>query len=244
MPDYIDIRTNQNVEITYKLGGLGNRVLAKVIDIVIMTGFGLVTFFIVDSLGISGWIISFFFLPLMLYSLLFETLNNGQTPGKNITKIKVVSMDGSPLSVAQVLIRWLLQPIDTWALSGLPGLISIGSGDTQQRLGDRSAGTIVVSLKNDTELKQTAYVKVENNYEPKYLQASQLTTKDIKILKSVLHDRSDNRFKTITKAAQKIKKLLDIQTSQPSEDFLETIIKDYNYYQQDIKNDQANDYSY
>jgi len=87
-------------------------------------------------------------------------------------------------------------------------------------------------------------VKVENNYEPKYLQASQLTTKDIKILKSVLHDRSDNRFKTITKAAQKIKKLLDIQTSQPSEDFLETIIKDYNYYQQDIKNDQANDYSY
>jgi len=54
MPDYIDIRTNQNVEITYKLGGLGNRVLAKVIDIVIMTGFGLVTFFIVDSLGISG----------------------------------------------------------------------------------------------------------------------------------------------------------------------------------------------
>ncbi len=236
MPDYINIRTAQNVEITYKLAGLGNRVLGKLIDIIIMVGYMIAISFLLSSLNIDGWGASVFFIPIMLYSLLFEFLNNGQTPGKSVTKSKVVSIDGSPLSLSQVLIRWLLQVIDTWILSGLPGIISIGSGDQQQRLGDRSAGTIVVSLKENTNLDQTAYVKVNEDYQPKYIQASQLKEKDIRILKSVLKDRSDNRYAIMTKAADKIQDLLNVKKTSSSQEFLNTIIKDYNYYQQEIKN--------
>ena len=233
MPDYVNIRTAQNVELTYKLAGLGNRVLAKLIDIVIMIGYSIAIGLLANSLGFSGWGMSIFGLPIMLYSLLFEMLNNGQTPGKSITRTKVVSLDGSPLSAGQILTRWLLQIIDTWILTGLPGMISIGSGDRQQRLGDRSAGTIVVSLKEDTNLNQTAYIKVEDEYHPKYIQASQLTNKDISILKSVLNDRSDNRFSIMTKAADKIQELIDVRKTTSSQEFLKTIVKDYNYYQQD-----------
>lgn len=237
MPDYVNIRTAQNVEITYKLAGLGNRVLAKIVDIIIMFGYSLAIIYVLESLNIDGWISSLFFLPIMLYSLLFETFNNGQTPGKSITKSKVVSMDGAPLSISQILIRWLLQIIDTWILGGLPGMISIGQGDTQQRLGDRAAGTMIVSLKKDINLKQTSYVKLGSDYQPKYIQASQLREKDIRILKTVLLDKSDNSFENISKAADKIQKILSITKSTPSKEFLITIVKDYNFYQQEIKNE-------
>lgn len=239
MPDYVNIRTAQNVEITYKLAGLGNRVLGKLVDIIIMVGYMIAIAFLLNSLNIDGWGATIFFLPIMLYSLVFEIFNNGQTPGKSITKSKVVSLDGAPLSISQILIRWLLQVIDTWLISGLPGMISMGMGEQQQRLGDRSAGTIVVSLKEDSTLDQTSYVKVNEDYQPKYIQASQLKEKDIRILKTVINDRSDNRYEIMSKAADKIQELLHVKKTTSSQEFLKTIIKDYNYYQQDIKSNDA-----
>lgn len=244
MPDYINIRTAQNVEITYKLAGLGNRVLGKLIDIIIMVGYMIAISFLISNLSSFGWGLTIFFIPIMLYSFLFEFFNNGQTPGKSITKSKVISLDGAPLTLGQILIRWLLQLIDIWILSGLPGIISIGSGDKQQRIGDRSAGTIVVSLKEDANLNQTAFVKLEDEYQPKYIQASQLNEKDIRILKTVLKDRSDNRYAIITKAADKIQDLLDIKKTSSSQEFLETVIKDFNFYQQEIKNDDSSEAPY
>lgn len=236
MPDYVNIRTAQNVEITYKLAGLGNRVLAKLIDIVIIIGYSIAIGIVISSLEISPWEFLIFGLPIMLYTLLFETFNNGQTPGKSITRTKVVSQDGAPLSISQILTRWLLQIIDIWLVSGLPGIISIGSGNTQQRLGDRSAGTLVISLKETTNLNQTAFTKIRNDYQPKYIQASQLDEKDITILKSVLNDKSDNQYSNMKLAADKIQNLLAIKKSASSKEFIITIIKDFNYYQQEMNN--------
>lgn len=230
MPDYINIRTAQNVEINYKLAGLGNRVLAQLIDMLIMFGFSVAMLFLIDGLGISGMITSFFFLPLLLYTLLFEILNNGQTPGKSITRSKVVSLDGTTLSLGQIIIRWMMQLVDIWLLVGLPGILSIASGDKQQRLGDKAADTIVVSLKTNSSFEKTSFVKVEKGYQPIYAQAHQLSEQDIRILKTVLTDKSDNRYALMSKASAKIEDIIQEKKSTSSQEFLKTIVKDYNYY--------------
>ena len=242
MPDYIKIRTAQNVEIKYKLAGFGNRVLAKLVDFIIMFAYSILTVYIFANLELTGLLIYVFLIPMFTYTLLFEIFNGGQTPGKSVLKIKVVSLDGSPLNTGQVLMRWLLQIVDIWLISGLPGLLSVLISDNQQRLGDMSAGTIVVSLKKDSNIGKTAYVKIEKTYLPTYTQASQLSEQDVRIIKSVLTERSDNRFSLMTKAADKIQDLLQIKKTQTSQEFLKTVIKDYNYYQQDTSEEDDLEY--
>src|SRR5688572_14221572 len=64
----------------------------------------------------------------------------GQTLGKNWTRIKVVSEDGSPLTWGQASMRNLLRLVDLFVI----GFLLIGLADTRQRLGDRAAKTLVV----------------------------------------------------------------------------------------------------
>ncbi len=238
MPDYINIRTAQNVNISYKLAGLGNRVVAKVLDLIIITGYMLAALFLVvgvtdlASAISSRVLISILSIPAMLYSLLFELFNNGQTPGKSIMRSRVVSLDGSPLRISQILTRWLLLLVDLWILFGLAGLLSIILGDRQQRLGDMAAATIIISLRDDSNLANTSYQKTDINYVPSYPQTSLLSEQDIRILKSVLADRSDNKYKNITSAADKMQDIMGVIKRQSSENFLKTIVLDYNHYHQ------------
>jgi len=238
MPDYINIRTAQNVEIKYKLAGFGNRVLAKGIDFIIIFAYCILLFYIISSLELFGFGLFVLFMPVYLYTLLFEIFNDGQTPGKSVMRTKVVSLDGTPLSLGQIFTRWLLQLVDIWIMSGLPGLISVLAGSKQQRLGDMAAGTIVVSLKQESSLEKTAYTKVENTYQPTYTQASQLSEQDIRIIKTVLTDRSDNRFELMTKAADKMQEIMEVRKTTSSQEFLKIVVKDYNYYQQDTSQDE------
>jgi membrane protease YdiL (CAAX protease family) len=64
----------------------------------------------------------------------------GQTLGKNWTKIKVVSEDGSDLTWGQASLRNLLRLVDLIVI----GFLLIAFADTRQRLGDRAGKTIVV----------------------------------------------------------------------------------------------------
>ena len=93
-----------------------------------------------------------FYLPVIFYSLLFETLLDGQTPGKRIIKIKVVKIDGYQASLADFVIRWIFRIVDLNMMSGVVALISIITSPKNQRLGDMTAGTAVISLKNNVNI--------------------------------------------------------------------------------------------
>ena len=103
MQKTIDIRTTQNVTIEYELAGLRERALAFLLDFVVL----IISFFVLLSLfsavfkmqwlDDSGWLRAFVFLPLLvflLYHILFEIMNGGQTIGKKAMGIKVVRLDG------------------------------------------------------------------------------------------------------------------------------------------------------
>ena len=70
----------------------------------------------------------------------------GQTIGKMITKIKVVSEDGKSIDMNQAFKRNILRVIDGLFVH-LIGAILIWRSDRQQRLGDRVAKTVVIKAK-------------------------------------------------------------------------------------------------
>lgn len=78
-----------------------------------------------------------------LYPLLYETMASGQTIGKKLLHIRVVSLDGGGPKMTSFILRWLLLPIDLFLSAGI-GPLCIFFTKHQQRLGDLVAGTWVV----------------------------------------------------------------------------------------------------
>ncbi len=96
--------------------------------------------------GLCGIPALAYFVLTFAYFVGLEWLVAG-TPGKLITGIRVRTLDGGRISFLASLLRNLLRIVD--ALPGcipyLVGAILIWNSDTRQRLGDRVAGTVVVS---------------------------------------------------------------------------------------------------
>lgn len=81
--------------------------------------------------------------PLTLYFAASMLLMDGQTPGKKLAALRVVNLDGSPLSPRTAFIRSL-----SWCLSAAPcgiGFIPALYGPEAKALHDRIAGTRVVA---------------------------------------------------------------------------------------------------
>jgi hypothetical protein len=79
-----------------------------------------------------------------LYFFLFEWRWNGQTPGKRLLHLRVIKVDGAPVSWIDVLLRNLARPIDAFGPMGLIGLLMIFVTPRAQRLGDLMARTLVI----------------------------------------------------------------------------------------------------
>src|SRR3954453_17667587 len=95
----ISITTPQNIELEYELASLGERMVATIIDLIILVGYIIIVGMfnnLSDGLDYKfGWVYLFLFLPLTCYSLLCETFLNGQSVGKKVIGIKVISLNGN-----------------------------------------------------------------------------------------------------------------------------------------------------
>ena len=159
----IDINTSQNVNLSFTVANLGERLLAFIIDTVIKVILGFIIAYILFKFlrldnFIKGWdqfsIMGFYAIissPFILYPLIFESLMEGQTPGKKVFKIKVVKVDGFQASFSDYLIRWIFRLID-FGFFFIPGLISMTVNKYNLRLGDIASGTAVISLKNNINI--------------------------------------------------------------------------------------------
>lgn len=236
------INTAQNVNLDYKLIGLGERMVAFLIDGVILLTYitimeNLVEFSqIFDS---DGWtkrgFTGLFLLPAFFYSVLCHILFGGQTVGKMILKIKVVSVDGSPTQWYNFFVRWMLRLVDLWIFSPSIGILSILLSDKKQRIGDAAAGTVVISVKKKHKITSTILEEISNDYVPVFSNVTQLTDKDVRIIKEAFTiSRKNNDFKTLTLLKNKICETLQIETKLYDIKFIDTILKDYNYYTQNM----------
>ena len=68
----------------------------------------------------------------------------GATVGKMALRLRVVKIDGSPISWSESVIRNLLRIVDALPTAYLVGAILVWTSPLRQRLGDRAAKTVVV----------------------------------------------------------------------------------------------------
>jgi uncharacterized membrane protein SpoIIM required for sporulation/uncharacterized RDD family membrane protein YckC len=157
----VDIETPELVVLSYTIAGLGSRVYAALIDLLICA-----TVLIVFAIGAvvltahsrstptqpassTAWafamIILFQFAILWGYYLLFEGFNDGQTPGKRLLKLRAVRDGGYSIGFAASAVRNLMRIVDLQpAFSYAIGIGSVLFTKSGKRLGDIVAGTIVV----------------------------------------------------------------------------------------------------
>jgi uncharacterized RDD family membrane protein YckC len=231
------IRTAQNVIIEYEVATVWDRIVAFIIDSLIMISYIFFVSFIFGSIAsnsdfswFSGAMLVVLFLPIMFYSLLFEIFNNGQSPGKLVMNTQVVSLSGDPVTIGQYFLRWLFRLIDFHFFSTIVAVIVVAVSEKGQRIGDHVAGTTVISKKKKQNLDTTVFRKISENYKPKYSAAYNLNDNDIQIIQEVLANKSENRFTLLTKLAAKVEETLQLEKSESSETFLKIIVKDYNYF--------------
>ena len=145
--DRIDISTPERVTVGYELAGVGSRMLAQVIDALIVTAiiFGILTAAgtvqgpIALALAIGGITLS----PVG-YFLLLEWLRRGSTPGKAVMHLRVVRASGEPIGLSEAAVRNLVRIADFLPFGYVLGGICAMSSRDGRRLGDMAAGTVVV----------------------------------------------------------------------------------------------------
>jgi hypothetical protein len=100
-----------------------------------------------------------------------------------------------------------------------------------QRTGDLVAGTIIIDRKNRLSWEDTVFTELESDYQPHYPQVMQLSDKDLNTLKSIIEMvKKNSNYDLSMRIADRIRSKLNISGDQDSLDFLETLLKDYNYY--------------
>lgn len=142
------VETPEGIDLQAELAGLIPRALAYTIDFLIRFT---VLFILMIVLGMIGagkagtgiGLIAFFLLE-WIYPVVFEVYRDGQTIGKKKLAIKVVNEDLTPVKLGASLTRNLLRAADFLPFAYMFGIISILLNGKFQRLGDLSAGTIVV----------------------------------------------------------------------------------------------------
>ncbi len=158
-PDY-SISTPENVDLHLEIAGVGNRLLAQLIDSLInlLTALlviivALIAGFLISTLpldtqtkniwyGVLAMIAIFIiFIQLNCYFIVFEAIWQGQTPGKKVAEIRVIEANGQPLGWVGSIIRNLIRMVDQILFLGL--LIMLFDKN-ERRLGDMAAGTIVI----------------------------------------------------------------------------------------------------
>lgn len=235
--DNFQIETAQNIGIHQNVAGIGDRILAFLIDMAIILAYTIMTAFAIAGLGLEGGSLWVYYLiiglPVFLYYLLWETFNKGQSPGKAALKLRVVRLDGSRPRFSQYIIRWLLRIIDISLTSGGVAVVSILLTGKGQRLGDLAAGTTVISEKKLVSISQTLQVDIPEDYVPSYPQVTVLKDGDVQKIKRLYNSaRRNGNHNVILSLSQKISELIEVQPREKPVDFVNVILKDYNYFTQ------------
>lgn len=229
----ISVRTTQNVFIQYPLASVGDRILAFLLDRLILVVYVIVVIGLLIKVAGDFWWLYLIFLgiPALFYHLIFEISMNGQTPGKRVMNIQVVRLDGTSPTIGNYVLRWLFSLIDFYVLSGAIAVIVIAAGGKGQRVGDVVAGTTVVKLSPQAEVtSHDLLVTPENSYTPVFPQVIQLESKDIEVIQRAIEAHNNHGIEEpVMAVTEKIKTLLAIQTDMPPLQFLHTIVKDFNY---------------
>lgn len=260
----VSVPTSFNISLEFDTPGLGRRMASLFIDMFVQYLYIILVSYIMSGLSRSLesefnvsalWLI--LMTPVFLYHIILEVTANGQSIGKKLMKLRVVSINGGRPSLSQLLIRWLLRISDLWIilLIYLLVYVAIGGGGIEtviavlfglgflctdillvanskkaQRIGDILAQTIVIKTGTKESLERTIFREVEEGYTPVFPQVMHISDRDLNIIRNLLENyKKNNDSTTLANAAAKVKAYLQIETNMPDDAFLDKLLMDYNY---------------
>ncbi|MDR2042455.1 MAG: RDD family protein [Tannerella sp.] len=236
------IITGQYVQIDQTPAGAGERLLARVIDMILLSVYevALIAVFLYSYRHIPYtyhsdtvmFVVDLLFLvPALFYSLLWELFNRGQSPGKKLFGLRVVMKDGATPTLGAYLLRWLFLLIDIYLFQCL-GLLSILLTKNNQRIGDLAAGTLVIKEKNyhhmNVTLDEFAHLGID--YRPVFPQAENLSLEQVNLISQALLRYDAERPQRIRELGAKARQFLKINPPLNDETLLQTLTRDYQYY--------------
>ncbi|OUJ75597.1 RDD family protein [Hymenobacter crusticola] len=228
----IRVQTTQNVTIEYEVASIGDRIIATILDYLVLFVWAVVV------IGLGSWLsrttlpwvaIALVGVPYVFYHLICEVFLNGQSLGKRARDLKVVRLDGGRPGLGDYLLRWLLRLIDLGIFSGAVAVITILLNGRGQRLGDLAAGTTVVRLRPATGKKLGATVgPPDPNYQVVFPQAANLADHDVALIRQLLTQGLERQnYLLLNEVANKVKGLTGIYTTLSDEAFLRTLLRDH-----------------
>ena len=245
-PDYL-ISTPENVDLHLEFAGIGNRILAALIDTVIVTGalilltlavtvIAYCSIPIVRTVAMVVLVVIVVTVPLLLnffvyiiYCAYCEGNWQGQTIGKKLVGIRVIEQNGQPAGWSSVWIRNLVRIVDH--LLGLVGLLVMIMDPNERRLGDLAGNTLVIRERptsiTTSDIKLTATLS-----DDEMLDAGRLTPQEYDLLLSFLKRRryldDAHRPEVAAKMEEYFAKRLDLPKEKAnSELFLEKLLLSY-----------------
>lgn len=262
----VKVATSFNIDLEFEIPEFHRRLFAWLIDVVIQIIYYRIAIAILnrsisahDIFSEDGqynlWgLYMMIIVPIFTYHLICELAMNGQSIGKKIFGIRVVSENGGRPGISQFIIRWLIRTGDYTIILIillnvfiflsrellvflgaslvllLTDIILVVSSKKNQRLGDILAHTILVRTTARGSMEETVFMEVADNYVPVFPQIMRLSDKDINAIKSILDTaRKRGDFNLAAMASEKIKGHLKINSPLSPFDFLDTLLKDYNY---------------
>ncbi len=232
----IEITTTQNVTIQYGLASVLERAIALVIDVTVISTvssivFGLLSWLFPYGSDIVSYLIILPFI--LLYSLLFEQFNNGQSLGKMALKLRVIRLDGEKVNFLDYLMRWIFRALDIYFSFGGVAVLTVISSTNSQRIGDLLANTVVVNVGKTERMKLDNLLKLNklDKYIVTYPQVIHLPEDAMLTVKETLTKYAKhNNFahqKALDLLVEKMEQELQIIGPQNKVQFLKTLLKDY-----------------
>lgn len=233
----LSIETPEQIALEFPLASAGSRFLALAIDTLVQIGgFAVLALMAllagvmrVDYESVLGtWalaaVIILGFLLYYGYYAIFETLWNGQTPGKRAIRLRVITTSGRPITVYEALLRNLLRIVDQ--IPGIYGvaLISLFLTERHQRLGDLAADTVVVAEQPIARRE----VATPERAPAARGRSVRLTAPELELIEAFLHRRHDLtdavRSETAAAIAARVRRQLQLSATDATED--ETLLEE------------------
>lgn len=226
----IRIDTAQNVALHYEVASFGDRIVAYLVDMIILLAWFIVLAFFmsVSYLDSPVTFMLVLMLPFFFYHLACEALMNGQSVGKRVAKVRVVRLDGRQATIGQYLLRWLLRPVDSLYFIGVIVILLNGKG---QRLGDIVAGTTLVSVKPRRTLAETLVVTAAEGHVVRYPNAHALSDAQAQLVKDVLMRSAGGAqgHRVVAELAAKVRQVIGADGQESDREFLNTVLRDHTW---------------
>ncbi|MDQ2960936.1 MAG: RDD family protein [Candidatus Dormibacteraeota bacterium] len=153
--EVLRVSTSDNVGIGYDIAGLGSRLTAQLIDSAIIGAVVLVVAALVvgavnpadpNAAALTGLAVGGVTLFVYVaYFLVCEVATGGRSPGKSAMRLRVISVDGSSPTTAQLFLRNVARVVDVLFLG--VGVVVMFFNRQSRRLGDLLGGTVVVHVR-------------------------------------------------------------------------------------------------